>query len=62
MNKCQRHSETVFTEDTTTLPIMKCSADVAILYSSKKKKHISIIIGLIIPYVKKKLKFRIYLA
>lgn len=61
MNKCQRHSETVSTEDTTTLPIMKCSADVAILYSSKKK-NISIIIGLIIPYVKKKLKFRIYLA
>lgn len=61
MNKCQRHSETVSTEDTTTLPIMKCSADVAILYSSKKK-HIAIIIGLIIPYVKKKLKFRIYLA
>lgn len=37
MNKCQKHSETVSTEDTTTLPIMKCSADVAILYSSKKQ-------------------------
>lgn len=40
MNKCQRHSETVSTEDTTTLPIMKCSADVAILYSSKNKTYI----------------------
>lgn len=40
MNKCQRHSESVSTEDTTTLPIMKCSADVAILYSSKKKTYI----------------------